>query len=149
MKMPQASQQLASSAVTPPRRVVTGLDAQGRSCVLFDGPSQKVIWSTAEAPADNSGAKDAGEAAISFPDAGSKFMYTDFPPGLFAPMHTTDSIDYFVIAAGEVTIITETGQTILRAGDVFVDRGIAHAWRNHSDQTCRIIGVLCPAHPVG
>lgn len=132
----------------PPRRVVTGLDAERRSCVLFDGPAQKGIWSHAQSPADNSGSEDTAEPQISFPAAGAKFVYTDFAPGLLAPMHATDSIDYFIVAAGEVTFITETEETVMYAGDVLVDRGVMHTWRNHGDKPCRIIGVLCAAHPL-
>ncbi len=132
-----------------PRRVVTGLDAQGRSCITSDSPAEMVIWATAESPADNSGAEDTGGAMPSFPEAGTLFMFSDFPPGLVAPMHATNTIDYIVILSGECVLITETGETVLKAGDVFVDRGILHGWRNDGKETCRIVSVLCAAKPVG
>lgn len=64
-------------------------------------------------------------------------------------MHATDTLDYLVVVSGEVTLITETGEVLLKAGDVLVDRGVMHGWRNDTDRTCRIVNVLCPAHPVG
>ena len=51
--------------------------------------------------------------------------------------------------AGEVVLELESGETILRAGDVSVDRGVVHAWRNDGDQTARIAFIIVPAHPVG
>ena len=136
-------------AMSPPRRVVAGLNSEGRSCVLIDEPATMVIWSTEDTPADNSGTTDAGGGRFSFPSRGTRFVFSDFPPGGGSMMHATDTIDYLVVISGEVTFITETGETLLRAGDVLVDRGILHGWRNDSTQPCRIVNVLCPAHPVG
>lgn len=132
-----------------PRRVITGLDSEGRSCVLIDGPSSRVIWSTEDTPADNNGSVDAGGGPFRFPVSGTLFVFADFPPGGGSPMHSTDTIDYLVVVSGEVFFITETSETLLRAGDALVDRGILHAWRNDSDKPCRILNVLCPARPVG
>jgi quercetin dioxygenase-like cupin family protein len=136
-------------SMQPPRRVITGLDPQGRSCILFDDTSETVIWSTAENPADNSRSSDAGGGPFAFPTEGTLFIYCDFKPGSGSHVHATDTIDYIVVVSGEVTFITETGEVILRAGDVIVDRGHVHSWRNHTDATCRIMNVLCAARPVG
>jgi quercetin dioxygenase-like cupin family protein len=129
--------------------VITGLDAQGRSCFLFDGPSDGVVWSTETVPADNSGSADAGAPALDFPKSGSVFLFHDFPPHSDIMMHATNTIDYIVVVSGQITFITEAGETLLRTGDVLVDRGHYHGWRNDSDQPCRIINVLCASHPVG
>jgi hypothetical protein len=49
----------------PYRRVVTGLDENGQSCVVIDGPpisfgrSRAMVWQTPALPADNSGSDDA------------------------------------------------------------------------------------------
>jgi quercetin dioxygenase-like cupin family protein len=132
-----------------PRRVITGLNADGRSCIIIDGPSGMVIWSTPRTPADNSTAIDAGGGNFRFPTAGTLFVFADFPPGGGSPMHATDTIDYIVVVSGENIFVTETDETLLRAGDVLVDRGHVHAWRNDSDKPCRIMNVLSPAVPVG
>jgi quercetin dioxygenase-like cupin family protein len=133
----------------PPRRVVAGIDAEGRSGILFDDEARTVIWSEEDLPADNSGTVDAGGGWFRFPTSGVEFVYADFPPGGGSVMHATDTLDFLVVLAGEVIFITETGETRLRAGDVLVDRGVLHGWRNESDQVCRIVNVLCPAQPVG
>src|SRR6202008_4415611 len=86
--------------MNPPRRVITGLDAEGRSCLLLDGPSSMVIWSTDEALADNGGTADAGGGVFRFPASGTLFCFADFPPGGGTDMHATDTIDYIVVISG-------------------------------------------------
>ena len=135
--------------MNPPRRVVTGIDAEGRSCIQIDGPARTVIWSAKELPADNGGTDDLGGGRFRFPTSGAEFVFSDFPCGGGSIMHATDTLDFLVVLTGEVTFVTETGETLLRAGDVLVDRGVMHGWRNDGDQPCRIVNVLCPAKPVG
>jgi quercetin dioxygenase-like cupin family protein len=137
------------SEASPPRRLVTGLDADGRSCIQFDGPARTVIWSAPDLPAAFSGETDTGGGRFRFPARGADFVFSDFPPGGGSPMHATDTLDFLVVVSGEVVFITETGETLLKAGDVLVDRGAIHAWRNDSDKPCRIVNVLLPAKPVG
>jgi len=129
--------------------VVTGLAADGRSCIQFDGPGRTVIWSASDLPADFSGEADTGGGRFRFPTGGADFVFSDFPPGGGSPMHATDTLDFLVVVSGEVVFITESGETLLKAGDVLVDRGALHAWRNDSDRPCRIVNVLLPAKPVG
>ena len=138
----------------PLRRVVTGLDPDGRSTVIIDGPAAQVIWTTDRSPADNGGSLDAGGAPFSFaiPVGGTTLFFTDFAPageGASIGMHATDTLDYAVIVSGEITLLTQTGETKLRAGDVLVDRGILHAWRNDGRKPCRVLFVFLKAGPVG
>jgi mannose-6-phosphate isomerase-like protein (cupin superfamily) len=61
-------------------------------------------------------------------------------------MHTTDSIDYVLIVSGEATLELDDGeQTVLRAGDVVIQNGTRHAWRNHGTESCTIVGVAVGA----
>lgn len=61
-------------------------------------------------------------------------------------MHTTDSIDYVLVVSGTVTLELDDGeQTVLRAGDVVIQNGTRHAWRNHGTETCTIVGVAIGA----
>ena len=68
-----------ATALKPIRRVVTGNDAQGRSCVLFDSDAPNVnpapirpgagmtdIWVYQESPAPISGARDDGNLPFNF-----------------------------------------------------------------------------------
>ena len=53
------------------------------------------------------------------------------PPGSLVPMHRTATLDYGVIIDSSTELVLDSGEkTILKKGDVFVQRGTAHAWRN-------------------
>lgn len=143
----------------PVRRVVTGLDAQGRSCILLDGPAPQpggtainMVWRTDAIPADNSGRADIDDTPFGFElmhAGGSLCTVLDYPPGMTTFMHATDTLDYIVVIRGEVTIVTETGEAKCRPGDIIVDRGILHAWRNDTSEVATIAVIIVPAHPVG
>jgi uncharacterized cupin superfamily protein len=61
-------------------------------------------------------------------------------------MHTTDSLDYVLVVSGEITLELDDGeQTVVRAGDVVVQNGTRHAWRNHGTESCTIAGVAIGA----
>jgi quercetin dioxygenase-like cupin family protein len=61
-------------------------------------------------------------------------------------MHTTDSLDYVLVVSGEVTLeLDDNERTVLRAGDVVVQNGTRHAWRNHGTEPCTIVGVAIGA----
>ena len=139
------------------RRVVTGLNAEGKSCVLIDGEIPAVsdyggiAWATASHPADNSGTKDAAPAEFSFDlmHAGTVFMVHRYEPGQGEFWHATDTVDYIAMLDGEVVLMLEAGEVTLRKGDLAVDRGINHCWRNDSGRDAVAAIVSIPAKPVG
>ena len=47
----------------------------------------------------------------------------------------------------KIHLVTDTDETVLRAGDTAVVEGVNHAWSNKSDQPCMIIGVMVHANP--
>jgi hypothetical protein len=57
-------------------------------------------------------------------------------------MHRTETVDYGIMLEGELTLIMDVGETIVRAGDIVVQRGTNHGWANRSGRTCRIAFVL-------
>ena len=63
--------------------------------------------------------------------------------------HRTDTLDYAIVLEGEIWVLVDVGETLLRAGDVLIQRGTNHAWSNHSDRPCRIAFVLLDAVPNG
>lgn len=140
------------------RRVVTGLDAEGRSAVVIDGPIPRfnamtaaLAWRTAATPADNAGNADpvAPYEVAMLHTPGSNFAICEFRPNTPAHMHATDTIDYLVILSGRVTLVLEEGEADLGPGDLVVDRGVMHGWRNPHDEPCVAAVVNLPAHPVG
>ncbi len=59
-----------------------------------------------------------------------------------AGMHKTETVDYAIILAGEITAVMDDGETLMRAGDILIQRGTNHAWANRSGKPCRIAFVL-------
>ena len=57
-------------------------------------------------------------------------------------MHRTETIDYGIVLEGEVTLILDDCETIVRAGDVVIQRGTSHAWANRSQGNARIAFIL-------
>ena len=61
-------------------------------------------------------------------------------------MHKTNTIDYAIVLQGEIWAIMEKGETLMRAGDVLIQRGTGHAWANRSAEPCIIAFMLVDAH---
>ncbi len=57
-------------------------------------------------------------------------------------MHRTETIDYGIVIEGELTLILDEGETVVRAGDIVIQRGTNHGWANRSSKPCRIVFVL-------
>jgi hypothetical protein len=69
---------------------------------------------------------------------------------LFEPdnpgMHTTPTVDYVIVLSGEIWLELDDGHlTRLEAGDIVVQNGTRHAWRNKSDGITTIAFVLIGA----
>jgi uncharacterized cupin superfamily protein len=57
-------------------------------------------------------------------------------------MHRTETVDYAIVLEGEIWAVMDEDETLLRAGDVLIQRGTNHAWANRSGATARIAFVL-------
>lgn len=140
------------------RRVLTGLDQDGKSAILIDEPIEHsqggaaMVWSAPALPIDNSLPADAPFPVFSFDQmhaGGASFMVMEYPPQMGEFWHATDTVECVAMLSGEIVFMTETGEVTLRAGDILVDRGIVHCWRNDSGAPARAAIVMMPAHPVG
>ncbi len=57
-------------------------------------------------------------------------------------MHRTETVDYAIVLEGEIWAVMDEDETLLRAGDILVQRGTSHAWANRSAKTARVAFVL-------
>jgi uncharacterized cupin superfamily protein len=62
--------------------------------------------------------------------------YSADAPHLY--MQKTRTLDFCLILEGEITLVLDTAEVHLKAGDTVVQRGTNHAWRNRSKKPCRI-----------
>ena len=73
-----------------------------------------------------------GDAAASTVKAGS-------PHPL---MHRTESVDYGILISGEIVLILDEGEAVLKPGSVVIQRGTNHAWANRTNETARMLFIL-------
>ncbi len=148
-------------ASPPVRRIVTGHDSAGKAVFRSDQsfpvepiPSGdaafSLVWTTASVPVDNNDETDGRmrDAGLTL-NQGSVIRVVDMLPGGQSPMHRSNSIDYGIVLSGAVELELDDGAvTTARAGDIIIQRGTIHLWRNPSTtQSCRIAFVLIEALP--
>jgi len=113
-----------------------------------------------------------GEVSIAPPEGGFVYLVTSFPPDSewdlgagyadalaasgghaeshveteeIAGLHETDTVDILTVISGEMYAVLEGGETLLKPGDTFVQRGTKHAWHNRGDVPCTIVAVMMGA----
>lgn len=62
--------------------------------------------------------------------------------------HRTASIDYAIVIEGEIWALLDIGETLMRSGDVLIQRATNHAWSNRSDGIARVAFMLNAATEV-
>ena len=144
------------------RRVVTGHDDAGRAIFASDRQFEPVeipsgdaafalVWTAPGLPVDNNDPVDGREREAGLTlKGGSVIRVTDMFPGQQSPFHRTSSLDYGIVLSGQLELELDDGaKTLLGPGDIVVQRGTMHLWRNPSaTETCRIVFVLTQATPV-
>jgi hypothetical protein len=176
---------MSDQSLPPVRRIVTGINSAGRSCIVEDGVSPAIqtspgrmgfrnnnLWRTLASPAPV-GAEDSvlEHSGVLPPSRGTVIRVIDIPPESSDPaelrtqtaavfksmfpdahldgsqqkhpgMHITATVDYAILLQGELVAIFEDGETLMRAGDILIQRGTNHAWANRSRAIARIAFIL-------
>ena len=126
------------------------------------GMADGVVWATGgEAVSVVPGPGETRFLTVTLPPA-AEFESADFDPEaaaaedarvipglaeLFDPedpgMHATPTVDYVIVLAGEVTLVLDGGEeTVVRQGDIVIQNGTRHAWRNLSDAPATLATVM-------
>ena len=83
------------------------------------------------------------DQAREFFKAGGNESASTFRQGGRHPvMHRTESVDYAVVLEGEITMLLDDQDVVLKAGDIVIQRGTNHAWSNRSGKPVRMLYVL-------
>jgi mannose-6-phosphate isomerase-like protein (cupin superfamily) len=134
------------------------------------------LWETNGAPASNAGDGDAADRPVHLepPRNGTILRIVEFPPdsawrnrtdgkvgfksigaghaqdkaSADPMMHKTSTVDYIIVLKGEIHAVMETGEKLLRAGDILVQRGTNHSWSVRGNEPCIVAAVLVSAKPV-
>ena len=155
--------------------IADGFAANMKEMPPGSGLAVTELWETS-VPADNAGRQDAGNRKVRLepPQNGTLFRIVEFPPdaqwqsrpdardwakaldATHAPdrssrdpmMHKTSTVDYIVVLKGEIYAILDKGETLLKPGDVFVQRGTNHSWSVRGNEPCIVAVVLVDAKPL-
>ncbi|KFZ15697.1 hypothetical protein V502_05440 [Pseudogymnoascus sp. VKM F-4520 (FW-2644)] len=104
----------------------------------------KIQGSTEELTVDNL-RRNRGEKGI-------VCQIVDLPPtpkGTPGFLHRNQSLDYGVVLKGSMKIILDDGvEHTLNEGDVYVQKGTMHAWKNITSEYCRFLTVVIPSEKV-
>jgi len=167
--MAEQSARIPDSRLRPIDRFITDHDAQGRT-TFTKAVAERLPWQqtvpgvrfglgyvTEQHPVnltDNADIQAYQENLENPPGivvpGGSVLRVVDMAPGMLSPMHRTISLDYGVVLEGEVELVLDSGETrLLKRGDISIQRGTNHAWRNASEtEWARMLYVLQEAHPL-
>jgi quercetin dioxygenase-like cupin family protein len=119
------------------------------------------VWSTDSTPAviGSTANPDLREHRLPPPPNGTALKIVDFPPdqrnampaagditqsatafrpGSHPGMHRTETMDYCIVLDGEIYLMLDDSEILLRQGDVVVQCGTNHAWSNRSSNSCRM-----------
>jgi hypothetical protein len=125
----------------------------------------QVLWATGAGAAPGDDPAPAGHAFGFHSDGGSILRIVDFAPDegydqekikaflddnhvrdTSSPrhfwFHKTASLDYAIVLDGEIYAMLDEEETLMRAGDVLIQRATNHSWSNRSGKPCRMAFVL-------
>ncbi|QLL10263.1 cupin domain-containing protein [Mycobacterium vicinigordonae] len=130
------------------RLLVTGVDADGCSCVAQHGPVtlqgfpgfEGILYSVlygAPAAAISDGGRRADLLDLGVAPGAINWKIIDYGPGVAFSMHHTDTVDLDLVISGSVELLLDDGAHPLEAGDTAVVTGVDHAWRT-GPRGCRL-----------
>lgn len=118
--------------------LVTGIDEQGRSCVVSRDPQPiptgdpgirllDMLWETTEMPLPPRPAGRGLDHDLGVGPGAVRWMVLEFEPGSAFPMHHTDTIDFDTVLSGSLELVLDDGVHVMRPGDCAVIPGVDHA----------------------
>lgn len=157
--------------------VISEARVEPRTAAAVPGYGWHRLWSWDETPTvPNDGVEPEGPNHFP-PPGGVRFIVFTVPPGTVADpedldkeaamleleqkfpgraahmeshqagLHTTATIDFIYVAAGEISLELDDQQEVhLKTGDTLVQNGVRHAWRNHGTQACTLVVTIVGAN---
>lgn len=125
----------------------------------------QVVWATGEGAVRGDEPAPAGHQFGFHSEGGTILRIVDFPPDETYDLekihvfldenkvrdggdarhfwfHKTQSLDYAIVLEGEIYAMMDEGETLMREGDVLIQRATNHSWSNRSGKNCRMAFVL-------
>jgi hypothetical protein len=128
------------------RKLVTGVDGAGRSCVVEDvempfepadaarpGRTRAGVFATQECPPPVRPAGQGDHQDLGVAPGLVRWQVMRFGPEFAIGMHHTDTLDLDMVLEGSVEIVLDDGAHRLAPGDCVVVTGVDHAWKAGPD----------------
>lgn len=127
-----------------PVKVNNGPDPTGRPLKLEPPKNGSVVRIIEFGPEGEWLTKiDAQDTRVAWDALGTKTASTNTHGSAKHPfMHRTESVDYALVLEGEITLVLDKEDVLMKTGDFLVERGTNHAWANRSGKPCRMLFVL-------
>ncbi|MDQ0137650.1 hypothetical protein J2T08_005594 [Neorhizobium galegae] len=112
--------------------------------VVLPPPSRGTRFRFVDIPPDTEEflAHGTSKMGAAFSEIGDEVASTVTEQSPHPLMHRTQSIDYGVVIDGEMTLVLDKGEALLKPGSVVIQRGTNHAWADRSGRMCRMLFVL-------
>lgn len=146
-------------------RVVSDGPAQNVALPDHSPLVAQVLWATGEAAAPGEDPAPAGHPFGFHSHGGTVLRIVDFPPDDSCDtdkvktfldayevrdtekprhfwFHKTPTLDYALVLEGEIYAMLDEDETLMRQGDVLIQRATNHSWSNRSGKVCRMAFVL-------
>lgn len=133
------------------RRIVTG-EVDGKGVIVSDGTAPAYdmgggaqVFEVWLSPRPDGAYAPGEDWSLNPPTSGAVYRIAEFPPAAGGEepfMHRTPTIDFGVVLEGELTLVLDAGETVLRPGDTFVQRQANHGWVNRGATRVRMAVVL-------
>ena len=83
---------------------------------------------------------DSETAKAAFAEMGASDALDGAGPHPF--LHKTETVDYAICLSGEMYLVLDDSEVLMKAGDVCIQRGTNHAWSNRAEVPCMMAFVL-------
>jgi mannose-6-phosphate isomerase-like protein (cupin superfamily) len=133
------------------RFLITGVDEQGRSCVVREeapavspfvsGITVGLVASSGSAPPPVRPPGRGELLGVASAPGVASWSIIEFPAEVTTPVHHTDSMDFDIVLDGRVFLVLDDGSHQLEAGDGTVLSGVDHHWRTEAE-SCRMSVVV-------
>jgi quercetin dioxygenase-like cupin family protein len=143
------------------KRVICGVDSTGKNSVILNEtlvpfgaahePTEQhaneqlyVAWASQPVHSTNDLVNSLSGLDLRLEPGETRFMRVEIAPGARSAFHRTPHItDYLVALAGRLTMVAEDGTSaVLEPGDMLVQLGGWHQWRNEGDEPFVMAGVV-------
>ncbi len=113
---------------------ISGERDDGNLAFHFEPPAEgghlRIVQSSGR-PADYDPARDPGAVAPHPPKQRADGVWVRGGQNVFsAPVHKSETVDYGIVLEGERVLVLDTGEYVMRPGDVVVQLGNWHGWTN-------------------